>query len=113
MRHLSLLALITLAAIPLSAHDHWRDSRRIVVVTEPRFAPCRPWEGRRWTDRWEHPGYVHRYDCGGQDFSHCPGPLTCLSRDAWNFGSAEPSRIRQLVSTSRPDPEWTEPALAT
>jgi hypothetical protein len=60
MRRLSLLALVALAALPLSAHDHWRDSHRVVVVAEPRFAPCRPWKARRW----ERQGYVRRRDCG-------------------------------------------------
>ena len=48
MRRLAFLAFVALAAFPLSAHDHWREPRRVVVFTEPRFVPCRPWEGRRW-----------------------------------------------------------------
>ncbi len=63
MRRLSLLVLVALAAIPVSAHDHWRDSRRVVVVAEPRFAPYPHWEGRRWDDRWDRHGYVRRHDC--------------------------------------------------
>jgi hypothetical protein len=54
MRRLALLALVALAAFPLSAHDHGRGPRRVVVVEDG----CRPW--RRWDDdRWErrHAGW--------------------------------------------------------
>jgi hypothetical protein len=73
MRHLVLLALATLAAIPLSAHGPWhRPSRRVVVVERDA---CRD-SYRRWDDdRWErrgpeaacYPRYVRSYrddDCG-------------------------------------------------
>ena len=70
MRSFALLALVTLAALPLSAHDHWRDRRPVMVVRES----CRPadrWEERRWDDRWERRNnsrsygrsYDRRYDC--------------------------------------------------
>lgn len=71
MRSLVLLALVTLAALPLSARDHGRDRRAVVVVRES----CRPshrWEARhyddrRWDDRWERHAYygrhARRHDC--------------------------------------------------
>ncbi|BDU70798.1 hypothetical protein GETHOR_28990 [Geothrix oryzae] len=54
MRRLVLLALVTLAAFPLSAHGPWRGPRRVLVV-EDSCRPYRSWEGnRRWDDdRWE------------------------------------------------------------
>jgi len=61
MRSFALLALVTLAALPLSAHDHWRDRRPVMVVRES----CRPadrWEERRGDDRWERHGYYRSYD---------------------------------------------------
>ena len=65
MRSLALLALAALAALPLSAHDHWRGHRPAVVIQES----CRPayrWEARRyadrrWENRWERHGY-YRHD---------------------------------------------------
>jgi hypothetical protein len=67
MRSLTLLApaaltLLALAALPLSAHDHWRDRRPAVVIEEP----CRSygrWEARRWENRWEPRAYRRGYDC--------------------------------------------------
>lgn len=65
MRRLALLALVALAAFPLSAHGRWYRPRRVVVVE----APCRPY--RTWEDeRWEHrnrDGYYRRYDCDDRD----------------------------------------------
>ena len=52
MRHFSPLALIALSAIPLSAHDHWRD---------PRCVLNRHWEGRR-EERWVGHDHVRRHD---------------------------------------------------
>jgi hypothetical protein len=63
MRHLSLLALIALSGISLSAHDHGRDPRRVTVIAESPCAPYGHWEGRRWEDRWERHGYAPRHDC--------------------------------------------------
>ena len=63
MRHLSLLALIALSAVSLSAHDHWRDPGRTAVAAESRCAPYRHWEGRRWEERWVRHDYVPRHDC--------------------------------------------------
>jgi hypothetical protein len=59
MRNLTLLALVALAAFPLSAHDHWREPRRVVVVETPRCAPYAGWEGHRW----ERQGWYRRHDC--------------------------------------------------
>jgi hypothetical protein len=70
MRSLILLALVALAAIPVSAHDHGRDRRPVVVVES--YRPARRWEARRREapyrcNRWErHSHYrLHdrRYDC--------------------------------------------------
>lgn len=70
MRSLILLALVALAAIPLSAHDHWRDRRPVRV--EESCRPAHRWEARRLearyrNDRWERPShyrpYDRRYDC--------------------------------------------------
>lgn len=60
MRRLVLLALVALAAFPLSAHGHWRRPRRVVVVE----APCRPTRGWEY-DRWEHRdrGWYRRPAC--------------------------------------------------
>jgi hypothetical protein len=68
MQRLVLLALVALAAFPLSAHGHWRGSRRVVVVE----APCRPrhhWDEDRWErrdpDRYREYGryrHAERYD---------------------------------------------------
>jgi|GEM_PF-2930524 hypothetical protein len=62
MRHPSLFALIALSAISLSAHDHWRDSRRMAVIAGSRCVPYRHWEGRRGEDRWMGHGYVRHHD---------------------------------------------------
>jgi hypothetical protein len=72
MRSLALLALAALAALPLSAHDHWRD-RRPVFVVEDSCRPVHRWEQRRWDDpryedqrwedRWERHAHYRRYDC--------------------------------------------------
>jgi hypothetical protein len=81
MRRLVLLALVALVAFPLSAHDHWRGSRRVVVE-----APCRPrhrWDEDRWerrdSDRYcERSWYRHsdRYDdCDGDRVVFGPLPL--------------------------------------
>jgi hypothetical protein len=63
MRSLSLLALLALAAFPLSARDHWREVRPVVVVETSRCAPYHRWEDRRWEDRWEHHGWYRRHGC--------------------------------------------------
>ncbi len=82
MRSLALLALAALAALPLSARDHWRDRRPGIVVEDS----CRPdyrWEARRyddrcWDDRWERHGYyrrpTRRYDCDEDRFVLRPLP---------------------------------------
>ena len=62
MRRLVLLALVALAAFPLSAHDHWRRPGRVVVVEGPRCAAGHRWDERYWDDRWEHRGHYHRQD---------------------------------------------------
>ena len=72
MRSLVLLALAALAALPLSAHDHWRDRRPAVVGESCRPATrweARRWEDRRWNDRrddrWERHGrqdFYRTYD---------------------------------------------------
>jgi hypothetical protein len=67
MRSLVLLALVTLAAFPLSAHDHGYGPRRVVVVEAPRCAPRHAWEEHRWDHRYDHRhGYYehddYRYD---------------------------------------------------
>ncbi|WP_291272932.1 hypothetical protein [Geothrix sp.] len=78
MRRLVLLALVTLAAFPLSAHGPWRGPRRVVVV-EDSCRPYRSWEGsRRWDDdRWEHRGRYRHDDCdeGRVIFRPLPRPL--------------------------------------
>jgi len=72
MRSLVLLALATLAALPLSAHEHGRGPRRVVVVERPYGAPSPRWEARHWDDRrwddrydgrWERRRAYGRYDC--------------------------------------------------
>jgi hypothetical protein len=63
MRHPSLLALIALSAISLSAHDHWRDPRRVTVIAESRCAPYRHWEGPRWEERWVRHDFDPRHGC--------------------------------------------------
>jgi len=67
MRRLVLLALVTLVAFPLSAHDHWRGPRRVVVIEAPRCAPYRHWDAHRWDDRWEHRAWMRRHDCDEDD----------------------------------------------
>ena len=56
MRHLALLALVAFAALPLSAHEHWRGPRRIRVVTAafPPYRSC-------YSDHRERPGCPRRY----------------------------------------------------
>ena len=49
MRSLVLLALTALAALPLSAHEHWRCPGRMVAIEAPR--PVYRYENR---ERWEH-----------------------------------------------------------
>ena len=66
MRNLILLALVALA-VPLSAHDHWRDHRPVVVVETP-WRPAHRFDERRWDDRWEAPrwerhAWARRHDC--------------------------------------------------
>ncbi|MBI1751609.1 MAG: hypothetical protein HY014_16630 [Acidobacteria bacterium] len=63
MRSLVLLALMTLAAFPLSAHGRWHGPRRVVVVEAPRYAPYSHWDERRWDDRWERRAWRHHHDC--------------------------------------------------
>lgn len=71
MRSLVLLALMALAAFPLSAHGRWHGPRRVVVVEAPRYAPYRHWDERRWddpwsdrrSDGWERRAWHHRHDC--------------------------------------------------
>jgi hypothetical protein len=76
MRSLVLLTLVALAAIPLSAHDHWRSPRRVVVVAESHYAPYHRWDDRRWDhDRWERRSYDHRYDCDDDRVILRPLPL--------------------------------------
>jgi hypothetical protein len=82
MRSLTLLALTAIVALPLSAHDHWRDRRPVIMVEDS----CRPdyrWaargdEDRRWDDRWERSGYsrhqARRYDCDEDHFVLRPRP---------------------------------------
>jgi hypothetical protein len=79
MKVLAQLALAALAAFPLSAHDAWRESRR-VVVEAPRCAPYPRWEVRhhhdRWDDRWEHRSHYHRQDWDDRVFFRpLPRPL--------------------------------------
>ncbi len=60
MRHLVLLALVALVALPLPARDHWRGPRRMMV--EDSFRPYHRGYERRWeADRWERRGHDHRY----------------------------------------------------
>ena len=78
MRSLVLLALVTLATLPLAAHDRWDVPRRGEVFEAPRCAPYRHWEARRWEgrcderrdERWDerrhHPTRAWRYDCDGE-----------------------------------------------
>ena len=64
MRHLVLLALVTLVAFPLSAHGRWRGPRRVMV--EDSYRPYHRGYERRWDDedRWERHGYDRRYERG-------------------------------------------------
>ncbi len=63
MRRLVLLALVALAAFPLSAHDHWRARRRVVVMEAPHCSPYGRWEEPRWEDRrWEERRYEDRWE---------------------------------------------------
>jgi hypothetical protein len=75
MKALVLLALSTLAALPLSAHEHWREPHRLVVEA-PRCAPYPRWEAGyrhdRWDSRWEHRGWYRQHDWDDRVF---PGPL--------------------------------------
>jgi hypothetical protein len=70
MKSLALLALAALAALPLAAHDAWREPRR-VVFEAPRCAPYAHWEAHyrhdRWDGRWEHPGWYRRPDWDDRD----------------------------------------------
>jgi hypothetical protein len=77
MRSLVLLALAALAAFPLSAHDHWRGPRRVVVIEAPRCAPYRHWDDRRCDDRWERRAWYRRHDCDDDRviFRPLPRPL--------------------------------------
>lgn len=60
MRRLALLALVALAAFPLSAHGRWARPRRVVVYEDSCRDTYRRWDG----DRWNHRGsWVRRYDC--------------------------------------------------
>ena len=61
MRSLVLLALVTLATLPLAAHDRWDAPRRREVFEAPRCAPYRHWEARRWDERWEGRWDEHRH----------------------------------------------------
>ena len=49
MRSLLLFAFTALVAIPLSAHDYWRDRRPVVV--EESYRPAPRWVGRRWEEQ--------------------------------------------------------------
>lgn len=75
MRRLVLLALVVLAAFPLSAHDHWRGRRRVVVIEAPRCSPYGRWEDRRWEDRWERHAWHRRHDCDEDRIFFRPRPL--------------------------------------
>lgn len=74
MRPLVLLALAALAAFPLSARDHGRRPRRVVIIEAPRCAPHSRWEDRRWNDRWhdrwERRARHHRHDCDDREDRH-------------------------------------------
>jgi hypothetical protein len=86
MRSLALLALAVLAALPLSAHEHGRGSRRWRVerpscASSPRWE-ARHWDGCRWEDgreeRWERRRAYGRYACGDDRIVlglPLPGPL--------------------------------------
>jgi hypothetical protein len=70
MRPLLSLALVALAAFPLSAHGHWRRPRRVVVVQEDACRDAyRRWDGDRWErrapsyDRGYYRDDDRRYDC--------------------------------------------------
>lgn len=55
MRRLALLALATLAAFPLSAHNPWRRPRRVVIVERDACRDSyRPWEDGRWERRGDY-----------------------------------------------------------
>ena len=74
MKTLALLALAALVALPLSAHDGWRQPRHLVVEA-PRCAPTPRWEARyrddrwdgRWGGRWEHRAWCRRPDWDDHD----------------------------------------------
>jgi hypothetical protein len=62
MRHLVLLALVALVAVPLSAHGRWHGPRRVVEVEDFCRHPHDRWEGRRFDgDRWERRS-TYRHD---------------------------------------------------
>lgn len=67
MRSLVLLALVTLATLPLVAHDRWEAPRRRVVFEAPRCAPSPHWDARGWDERrgerWQHRNQAWRHDC--------------------------------------------------
>jgi hypothetical protein len=75
MRHLALLVLAALATFPLSAHEHWREPRRVVVIEAPRCSPYDRWEERRWEDRWERRAWHRRHDCDEDRLYFRPRPL--------------------------------------
>lgn len=58
MRRLALLALVALAAFPLSAHGRWGRPRRVIVVEPARpYHPRCGWESERWERHgWYRPG---------------------------------------------------------
>lgn len=76
MRRLILLALVALAAFPLSAHGRWRGPRRVVVYGDSCRGSYHRWEGRTWSDdRWERRDRMRHRRHGCEEDRVFLGPL--------------------------------------
>jgi len=76
MRSLLLLALVALATLPLSAHDHGR-GRRMVVIESPGWDRHPRWEARHWEDWRARQAWRRHHDCedGRTHYRVHPRPL--------------------------------------